>query len=763
MIPITSMTKIWIRTLLLVLLGISCRFPHTQPPLPSAEVYDEIARIPTDFLTGRLFVLDPGHGGRYSGAVTAHNLRESDINLAVALHLQHMLTHVGAHVILTRYTDTDFLPPHAPKRLGTDLKARCTIANRHYADLFISLHHNASATRHKNYNATETFVKMTDNRQSLDAARPVHQRLTTILGTGGGTIIPGNFYVLRHSNNPALLGEAAYMSNKRMEKLLRDPDYLKLEAAAYFLGITDYIAKGIPVITHFSPHDTILTATHPVIHALVTDPYGIDPTSIELFINGELVEHTFTLATGDISYSPQAIMPNGHYTVSLNVSNINGNAARTAYTSFNVTRPATHLLLQNSPSHSAHIGIPTPIEMTLLDAEWTPVQDGTGINFTTDKGHLRSTRCLTQQGKVTTYCYTEKPETITITATCGTLAVAKNIIFTEPARATIAGFILDATTQKPLYKANIRTSQHLFTTKKDGYFTFPHDTTTTPLRISCNGYMPQSFSPPTAPHKVPEYKLTRMFNGVLYGRRIVLNPEFGGLENGAIGTGGTRAADVNLRVARYLKQYLIQAGAEVALTRSKDTQVSDLERVLVETEKPTNLFITIRHAAQTTKGSVLYTAHHYQSTNGKRAARSIAQELSQQTGQPNAGLRPDYGYAVMQTGCPAIIVNAGMISDAATERKLALPAENRRTAYGIFCGILRYYDTHKRYSGHIAGTVQTAQGAPLSGALVTLDDHTVLQTGFDGTYLFKMLKKGSHTAVITKGGQILEKQTIIIK
>ncbi|PWB81679.1 MAG: N-acetylmuramoyl-L-alanine amidase [Candidatus Methylomirabilota bacterium] len=82
----------------------------------------------------KTIVIDPGHGGRDTGAIGRSGAREKDIVLDIGLRLQRLITErLGMKVIMTRSKDT-FVP----------LENRTMIANRHHADFFISLHVNAA-------------------------------------------------------------------------------------------------------------------------------------------------------------------------------------------------------------------------------------------------------------------------------------------------------------------------------------------------------------------------------------------------------------------------------------------------------------------------------------------------------------------------------------------------------------------------------------------------------------------------------------------
>src|SRR5258708_17635854 len=82
----------------------------------------------------RRIVIDPGHGGKDPGAVGPHGIEEKAVNLVLAQELADVLRQDHNYeVLLTRMDDT-FIP----------LEERAPLANRHNADIFISIHCHAS-------------------------------------------------------------------------------------------------------------------------------------------------------------------------------------------------------------------------------------------------------------------------------------------------------------------------------------------------------------------------------------------------------------------------------------------------------------------------------------------------------------------------------------------------------------------------------------------------------------------------------------------
>lgn len=109
----------------------------------------------------RKIVLDPGHGGKDPGAIGPRGVKEKDIVLVLAKKLAHRLRRdMGVHVVLTRSADI-FIP----------LEDRTAMANAENADLFISLHVNASENKRAGGLETYYLDNTTDEAAIRLAAR----------------------------------------------------------------------------------------------------------------------------------------------------------------------------------------------------------------------------------------------------------------------------------------------------------------------------------------------------------------------------------------------------------------------------------------------------------------------------------------------------------------------------------------------------------------------------------------------------------------
>ncbi len=229
-----------------------------RPLLPSSK--PRIKRI----------VIDPGHGGRDPGAIGPGGLMEKDVVLKIAKGLREKLEKHGYEVFLTRERDV-YLP----------LEDRTAIANVKDADLFVSLHANAS--RKRGARGIETYIlgfpsddeivelaarenatsprKLTDLQiilydlmvsakvnESGRLAHYVQESLCNNLNHRKSSdsdrgIKMAPFIVLMRARMPAILVEVSFISNRAEERRLRSRKYLDEIAASIAQGLNGYIKE----------------------------------------------------------------------------------------------------------------------------------------------------------------------------------------------------------------------------------------------------------------------------------------------------------------------------------------------------------------------------------------------------------------------------------------------------------------------------------------------------------------------------------------
>ena len=182
-------------------------------------------------VSGRVIVIDAGHGGSDKGAVGPNRLTEKEVTLAVALKTERLLKDAGAEVIMTRRTDIDVAAPGVPD--STELRARVNKAPSN-AEIFISIHCNAFTNPKSN--GMETFY-YNGSSQSKRLATLLNEELLNYGGLNNRGVKSANFYVIKYSNCPASLIELAFITNYEEERLLASEEYQDRLAQAITVAI----------------------------------------------------------------------------------------------------------------------------------------------------------------------------------------------------------------------------------------------------------------------------------------------------------------------------------------------------------------------------------------------------------------------------------------------------------------------------------------------------------------------------------------------
>jgi N-acetylmuramoyl-L-alanine amidase len=215
----------------------------------------------------RRIAIDPGHGGKDPGAVGRGNVREKDVVLRVARELEKLLDAQGFDAFLTRKRD-----------VYLTLEQRTQLANSRKADLFISIHANASPSRKTS--GVETYLLDTryDRQTARVAAREngttvgelndlqrilaslrlgynerfaarlaenVQQSLLRGLrskhsGTRDLGVKRGPFLVLFMADMPAVLVELGFVTHRAEAKRMQSKGYARAAARGLARGISQY-------------------------------------------------------------------------------------------------------------------------------------------------------------------------------------------------------------------------------------------------------------------------------------------------------------------------------------------------------------------------------------------------------------------------------------------------------------------------------------------------------------------------------------------
>ena len=239
------------------------------PPAPLSESRKRVVKeIKGEKFALKKIVIDAGHGGKDSGAVGPGKLQEKDITLDIAKRLGELvLDRMEKEVVYTRSSDKYISLPE-----------RCYIANNSGADIFVSIHMNASVSRQ--VSGTEIYIYGTQAsdegarrqaiRENLDTPGFYDKAINMILGDIGkksnenasillagfvedevikniGTegrenkkIMRAPFYVLANTTMPSVLVESAFITNDNEEQKLKDPEFRQKIAEGICNGLQKF-------------------------------------------------------------------------------------------------------------------------------------------------------------------------------------------------------------------------------------------------------------------------------------------------------------------------------------------------------------------------------------------------------------------------------------------------------------------------------------------------------------------------------------------
>ena len=203
------------------------------------ELSEEIKFSPG--IKGKKIVIDPGHGGEDSGAIGPSGVTEKSITLQISKEVEKMLKEAGAKVIMTRTTDTEVSPKHRQATDVDELQARCDVANKANADIFISIHMDSFTSREASGTTGYYYVK--GSAASKNLAASIQSSLVAQLKTTSRGIRTCKFYVVRHTKMPATLIEVAFVSNPKEEKLLTSKKGVEKAATGIVKGISDFFGE----------------------------------------------------------------------------------------------------------------------------------------------------------------------------------------------------------------------------------------------------------------------------------------------------------------------------------------------------------------------------------------------------------------------------------------------------------------------------------------------------------------------------------------
>ncbi|NJM70326.1 MAG: N-acetylmuramoyl-L-alanine amidase [Scytonema sp. RU_4_4] len=202
--------------------------PNPRPLLSPNVTSNPPARNPRAPKGRVIIVVDPGHGGKDSGALGIGGIREKDIILPISKRIGEILQQNNVQVLLTRNAD-----------YFVTLPGRVEMADQANADVFVSIHANSAGAERPEVSGLETYYY----DSGLSLARIVHNSILRSVNVKDRGVRKARFYVLRKSSMPSILVETGYLTGREDAAKLSNRLYQNQMAEAIARGVLQYLKQ----------------------------------------------------------------------------------------------------------------------------------------------------------------------------------------------------------------------------------------------------------------------------------------------------------------------------------------------------------------------------------------------------------------------------------------------------------------------------------------------------------------------------------------
>lgn len=723
-------------------------------------------------LKGVKICLDPGHGGdahlKGYKAGPKTGVREAAVNWRVAVFLRQMLEEAGAEVIMTRDGDED-----------VSLSRRVQIANENNADIFVSLHHNATGSDKVNYTTTWFHADPDFAPANLDLARHIqigveeelrlpqtHPRglmSDYLMYQGAG------FGVIRGLNCVACLCEASFHSHAEEEKRLANAWYNQREAYGYFLGIARYVNGGMPFFRMTEPRDgdRVETGT-PVLKFRLNDGLSarggwaadrnwILEESLQIRINGKTVPFSYDPKSKIATVEVQEKLGSGTHTALVLFQNIHKNHTFPKPASFVVALPATRMEMVVEPDRiPASENAWATVRVKAYDEDGKPVADDTIIDFSITEGELLRAKVKTLNGEALNYYRCPWGASAQIIARSGKAEACADVWSGELKEGGAFGVLFSSSTGLPVPSGKVAWhGGQAFPVTADGRYAVPGIQAGCPLMAMVPGRFGVVLANTDDPSAVVWKKasLLPVAGGVLAGKSFVLDPRYGGEETGAV-VGQRRASECNRLVALYLMQLLENAGAQVRVTRTEDITMSVDQRLRSANQWPSARYIRIEHELAGAPKPSLEALRFPGSTLISDFAAPIIAEGSRYLALETGEVKDSEDKEIKDTRGPAVSFIFRTLDSPAMSADEDGTFLCLREAYVVYRGIAAYHEAPMEGVCNLEIRVVDAKtGQPQGNALVELGGVESLSTDkIAGMVCFEGLPQGETFVAVSKNG-----------
>lgn len=632
------MTSRLILALALIITGCSSPPYYVQPrEWRTPQTMDSVVASLRPFLAGHSLFLDPGHGGEdRANRGPAGDAIEADVNLRVALALRSLLVRAGATVVLSREKDTSIA-----------LAERAPLAASAGAELFVSLHHNATGKGDHITNFSSVFYHARPGHPAFhaanhDIARYIQRDMSYAMRNASAPSSPtfdgtlsdfdiypnSGFAVLRGATMPAVLVEGSFFTHPHEEQRLALEEFDRIEAWGVFVGLGRYFRAGFPRLDLRS--DSVLTPPWRPIAIDVRGEGPFDSSSLDVRFDRLSLGARIDSSGIHVPVLPESVLTSGPHLLTAALRQAGGNCSWPFRRTIMVMLPAESLAVAVGPSAfpAAGSGM-VRIICRAFDRYRMPVADGTPIRVA---GPGVDTTIATLRGRAYAYAGIH-PEVDSIRVALSSAARALTVhIGRSPMHSTwVTGVVFGADDSLPLAGVDVRcldrsgASKGFDSTFEDGRFVLlPEGEDSGEISVRKDGFSPVSL--PCAPgtrHDTVNVYMPPIAGRRLFRKTYLLDARYGGMERGESDTTGLCGADVNLEIALRAAALLRAAGANAVLVRTADSTISEGARIRFSAQFSGGMYVRIDAAGTAGKASCSI----YPGSANRRLAGSLLRGL----------------------------------------------------------------------------------------------------------------------------------------
>ena len=228
-----------IRDVVLVMFAVFMVMALTLSAKDKNQNYIDTVGLP---VSGKVVVVDAGHGIPDEGAEVGDGTTEAQTNLKIALKLQNLLEQSGCIVVLTRSDENgiyDLDSKTLKQKKISDIRNRVKIGNESSADIFVSIHLNKIPQ--EQYDGWQTFYNK-NSEQGQKLAKLIQSNLNESIQKENKRVAAKieNIYIINNVEIPTTIVECGFLSNSQEKELLLTDSYQNRLAWGIYNGIIDY-------------------------------------------------------------------------------------------------------------------------------------------------------------------------------------------------------------------------------------------------------------------------------------------------------------------------------------------------------------------------------------------------------------------------------------------------------------------------------------------------------------------------------------------